>query len=314
MKNVLIAGGAGFVGRHLVQWLFTNSTAKRIVIFDNLSSGSWRNIPPSGSIELIVCDLKNTERLNRAMKGIDTVFMLAANPDISKAVKEPDIDFREGTVLVQNVLEAMRLNETKRIFYMSGSGVYGDNSAAEFEEEYGPMRPISTYGASKLACEAMICAYCHMFGMTGRAFRCANIVGPNQTHGVGLDFVKQLTKDPTKLTILGDGSQTKSYISVHDVIAAIQLIERLADCSYEVYNVATEDAISVTDIAWLATEGIRKLHSVAFSYTGGNRGWKGDVPIVRMNCSKIRFLGWRPTMNSEQAMRTALASMWKERE
>ncbi len=308
MKNILICGGAGFVGGHLTEWILKNETVKRIVVYDNLSSGTWKNVPNHHSVQFVTADIKDTDKLGKAMDGIDTVFMLAANPDISRAAKEPDIDFREGTVLVQNVLEAMRLNGSTRIFYMSGSGVYGENPDVEFREDYGPMLPISTYGASKLACEALICSYCHMFGFTGRSFRCANIVGPRQTHGVGYDFLRQLRKDPTQLTILGDGTQTKSYIHISDVLRAIFLIEHLASESFGVYNVATNDTVSVSEIAGMAKD-LAGLHPVFSTYTGGNRGWKGDVPIVRMNCYAIRQFGWKPHRTSSQAMGDALLSM-----
>jgi UDP-glucose 4-epimerase len=247
------------------------------------------------------------------MAGADTVFHLAANPDIAKAVTQPDIDFWEGTYLAQNVLEAMRVNGVPRLLYMSGSGIYGENANVAFREDYGPCLPISTYGASKLACEALISAYCHMFGLTARAFRFANVVGPRQTHGVGYDFVRRLKNDPTQLRILGDGTQSKSYIHVEDILEAVFIANERAVGKYDVFNVATGDYITVNGIAELAVDvcGLPR-GSVRFERTGGDRGWKGDVPIVRFDCSKIQALGWRCRRNSAEAMRDSMTAMRAE--
>jgi UDP-glucose 4-epimerase len=247
------------------------------------------------------------------MVGCDTVFHLAANPDIAKAVTQPDIDFWEGTFLAQNVVEAMRVNGVRRILYTSGSGIYGENASVAFPESYGPCFPISTYGASKLACEALISAYCHMFDMEGRAFRFANVVGPRQTHGVGYDFVRRLKADPTRLRILGDGTQSKSYIHVDDVLAAIFSAAENCTARFDVFNVATDDYITVREIADLAVE-VCKLSpgGVKYEFTGGDRGWKGDVPVVRFDVSKIKSLGWRAGRNAVQALRDSLSAMRAE--
>ena len=201
-QNVFVSGGAGFIGSHLVRYLLNRKETQRVVIFDNFSSGQTSYLEGLfDNPKLVVTrgDLKDLPSVTAAMEGCDTVFHLAANPDIAKAVRQPDIDFWEGTYLAQNVLEAMRVNGVRQILYTSGSGVYGENAAVAFSESYGPCLPISTYGASKLACEALISAYCHMFDMEGRAFRFANVVGPRQTHGVGYDFVRRLKEDPSRL-------------------------------------------------------------------------------------------------------------------
>jgi UDP-glucose 4-epimerase len=197
-----------------------------------------------------------------------------------------------------------------RLLYMSGSGIYGENARMAFAEDYGPCLPISTYGASKLACEALIGAYCHMFGLTARAFRFANVVGPRQTHGVGYDFIRRLRKDPTCLRILGDGSQSKSYIHVEDILNAILLANEQGVAAYDVFNVATDDYITVREIADLAVEvsGL-PLGSVRYDFTGGDRGWKGDVPIVRFDCAKIKSLGWKCQRSSAAAVRDAMIAM-----
>ena len=186
----------------------------------------------------------------------------------------------------------MRRASVSRILYASGSGVYGDIGEIEADEDRGPLVPISTYGASKLAGEALISAYCFMFGISGRAFRFGNVVGPWQTHGVGLDFVRALTTDPTRLAILGDGTQSKSYIHVDDVIDAMLTANDASGEPYQVFNVATGDYITVTEIAELAAEAVGlDPANVRFEYAGGDRGWKGDVPIVRLSIERIRRAG-----------------------
>jgi UDP-glucose 4-epimerase len=315
-KRFFVSGGAGFIGSHLVSSLLNDTTTERVVIFDNFSSGQRDYLaqcvgdPRAAVVE---GDLKDLDAVTRAMAGADTVFHLAANPDIAKAVTQPDIDFWEGTYLAQNVLEAMRVNKVGTIFYTSGSGVYGENPTIAFAEDYGPCVPISTYGASKLACEGLIAAYCHMFELTGRVFRFANVVGPRQTHGVGYDFVRRLKADPTQLRILGDGTQKKSYIHVEDVLAAIRVAGKAAAASYDVFNVATEDYITVSEIADLAARvsGLSP-QQVRYEYTGGDRGWKGDVPVVRFDCSKIKALGWKAQRTSAEAVADAMKAMIEE--
>ena len=315
-KRVFVSGGAGFIGSHLVGSLLNDSATERVVIFDNFSSGQLAYLEEStqdSRVEVVSADLKQLSAVTSAMTGCDTVFHLAANPDIAKAVTQPDIDFWEGTYLTQNVLEAMRLSGARKIFYTSGSGVYGENPRVAFAEGYGPCIPISTYGASKLACEGLIAAYCHMFGLVGRAFRFANVVGPRQTHGVGYDFIRRLKADPTRLRILGDGSQTKSYIHVEDVLAAIRLADQKAAGKYDMFNVATDDYITVMEIADLAV----KVSHIApgetkYEFTGGDRGWKGDVPVVRFDCSKIKALGWQARRTSAEAVTDAMKAMMQE--
>jgi UDP-glucose 4-epimerase len=317
--RAFVSGGAGFIGSHLVAALVERGQFDEVVIYDNFSSGTAEHIAPmqsSGRVRVVAGDLKELATLSDAMRGADVVFHLAANPDIAKAVTKPDIDFWEGTFLAQNVLEAMRVNEVRQIFYTSGSGVYGDSPQTVFAESYGPCFPISTYGASKLACEALISAYCHMFGFVGRAFRFANVVGPRQTHGVGYDFIRRLGQDPTQLRILGDGSQCKAYIHVDDVLNAIFLVAQAGEAgaeAFDVFNVATDDYVTVREIADLAVaESGLTLPAVRYEFTGGDRGWKGDVPKVLFDVQKIRSLGWRATRSSSEALRDSLRSMIAE--
>lgn len=308
----MVAGGAGFIGSHVVKRLLNEEPEAEVFVYDNFSSGSERHLEEvlnEKRLHIIRGDIKDLEQLTGAVEEIDIVYSFASNPDIAKAISQPDIDFWEGTYLINNLLEAMRRNGVKSLLYASGSGVYGDVGATVTDEDFSPMLPSSTYGASKLACEALICAYCRMFDMNAAAFRFANVVGPNQTHGVGYDFLRKLKEDPTQLSILGDGTQSKSYIYVDDIVDALRIVEKKALYGYNYYNVATLDHMTVTEIADTVVE-IMGLEYVGYRYTGGDRGWKGDVPIVRLDSQKLRHLGWSNQYTSLQAIRMSVQSMW----
>jgi UDP-glucose 4-epimerase len=308
-----VAGGAGFIGSHFVDRLLADPQVERVTVFDNMSSGrEWHFAGHlgDGRFAFVRGDVEDLDALTAAMRGHETVIHLASNPDIAKAQVEPTIDFDQGTLLTQNVVEAMRRSGAKTILYASGSGVYGDLGDAEASERDAIGLPISTYGASKLAGESLISAYCYMFDLRGRSFRFGNVVGARQTHGVGYDFVKRLLADPTRLDILGDGRQSKSYIHVDDVVEAVLTAYRQEEKSYEVYNVATGDYISVTEIAQLAAEVLGLASgSVQFRYSGGDRGWKGDVPVVRLGTERIRATGWRCRRSTREALHASMRSM-----
>jgi UDP-glucose 4-epimerase len=303
-RSYFIVGGAGFIGSHFTDRLLADNSVARVTLYDNFSSGRewhYEQHARDPRFRVVRSDVKDIEALTAAMRGHDVVIHLASNPDI---------DFREGTYLTNNVVEAMRKSGTKAILYASGSGVYGDLGGEEADEDHGPLLPISTYGASKLAGEVLITSYCHMFDFTGRVFRFGNVVGPRQTHGVGFDFLRQLLKNPRKLKILGDGTQSKSYIHVSDVVSAVLLAVERSTGGFVAYNVATGDYITVTEIAHLAAECASLApESVEFEYTGGNRGWKGDVPVVRLNTDRIRGLGWSCGASSREALRKSMLAM-----
>jgi len=312
MKSYLIIGGAGFIGSHVAKNIIETNPNANVVIYDNFSSGTDEHLNGIGrKINIIRADIKDRDKLSNAMLGVDVVYQFAANPDIAKAVRQPDIDFWEGTYLVNNILEAMREMNVKRIIYSSGSGVYGETGCELVGEDYNQMRPISTYGASKLGCEALICAYTSMFGMIGTIFRFANVVGPKQTHGVGYDFIRRLIKNPNNLEILGDGNQNKSYIYIDDIISAMNIAQERERGQFNIYNVSTGDLITVKKIAEIACQ-LLGLENVQFKYTGGDRGWKGDVPTIRLNSKKIESLGWSHLYSSEDAIRKSMASMVNE--
>lgn len=315
--NVCVVGGAGFIGSHFVDALLGDASTGRVTIFDNFSSGRERHIVRyirDSRVRVFRGDVRDVEALMAGMAGHDAVIHLASNPDISRAVTEPEIDFYQGTLLTNNVVEAMRRAGVGRLLYASGSGVYGERGETVLREDSVSLQPVSTYGASKLAGEALIASYCAMFGLTACAFRFANVVGARQTHGVGFDFLNRLRKEPARLRILGDGRQSKSYVHVSDAVAAVLLAEASVGGGFHVWNVATEDSITVTEIAEMAAVCLGIDPLPRFEYTGGDRGWKGDVPVVRLDASRMRALGWKPRLNSREAMRASLEEMAKELE
>jgi UDP-glucose 4-epimerase len=313
-KRYIIVGGAGFIGSHFVDRILGSQDGHGVTIYDNFSSGRhWHFAHHEGNprLDVITGEVGDLAALTEAMAGHHCVIHLASNPDIARAAVEPDIDFHAGTALTQNVVEAMRRAGTPAILYASGSGVYGELGEIAAGEDFGPMIPISTYGASKLAGEAMIAAYCHMFGIVGRAFRFGNVVGKRQTHGVGRDFLCRLHERPTHLSILGDGYQSKSYVHVSDVVDAVLGVEQSVKGEpYQVYNVATLDYVTVREIARAAIDvmGLR-ADEVELSFGAGDRGWKGDVPIVRLDSSRIRATGWKGRYTAHEAIRQSLAEM-----
>jgi UDP-glucose 4-epimerase len=307
MARSFVAGGAGFIGSHLTRELLRRP-GHEVVVFDNLASGSASHLDgllDDPRLRLVEADLREGEQVVEAMRGADHVYLFAANPDIAAAVEDPGIDFWQGTYLTHNVIEAVRINGVRRITYASGSGVYGDRGAQEVDEEFGPLIPVSTYGASKLGCEAMLAAYAHMFGIDAVVFRFANVVGARQTHGVTYDFVRGLLENPGALRILGDGRQSKSYIHVSDVVSAMLLLTARGWGGFEIFNVGTDDYVTVNQIAELVVERMG-LVGVRYQYTGGSRGWKGDVPIVRFRSDKLTALGWRCGHSSIEALRDSI--------
>jgi UDP-glucose 4-epimerase len=309
--RALVTGGAGFIGSHLVDRLL--SQGHSVTVYDNLSSGSKGFILKhfgNPLFDFVEADLLEIEDVKGAVRGSDIVFHMASNPDISKGMVQTDLDLKQGVLTLYNVLDSMRLADVKRIFFPSGSGVYGDIGIT-CTESAGPLLPISLYGASKLACEGMISAFCNMFDMQAWIARPANIVGARQTHGVTLDFIRKLRKTSNELVILGDGSQSKSYIHVSDCINAIILMVNRSSDRVNVFNVASSDFLDVTSISRLVAERMG-LENVRFVYTGGDRGWKGDVPKVRMDVSKIRALGWQCSMTSAEAVSRAVSELLAE--
>ncbi len=317
-RRVLVVGGAGFVGSHVVDRLLADRQVEHLRVYDNFSTGrEWRlrRHELGHAFSVVRGDVRERESLKRAMDGFDTVVHLASNADIARAADDPDVDFEEGTCLTRNVLEAMRVTGARCIVYASGSGVYGDVGPAPVEEDYGPQTPISTYGASKIACEALIAAYTQMFDLRGYALRFANIVGPRQSHGVAYDFVRKLSREYDRLLIMGDGNQRKSYIHVEDAVGAMVRVLEAETKRYRAFNVATEDTLTVNEIADMTLEALGLAPArCRREYSGGPRGWRGDVPVILLDARRLKALGWSCGRDSRSAMREALAALVAELE
>lgn len=296
--KIFICGGSGFIGQSLAPRL--TDSGHEVRIYD-------KRVPKRGSG--VCADIQDLELLTSYMAGSDVVIHLASNADISASAQDPTLDFREGTQLTQKILEAMRVTGVRKIIYFSGSGVYGEVRGATFKENHGPLLPISPYGASKLASEAMISAYVHMFGFAATIFRPANIVGGGQTHGVGYDFLRKLRDDPSRLVVLGDGSQSKSYIHVNDVVDAV--IHLMNQGLTGTFNIATDNAVTVREIAETAVRVMGALRCEVV-YGSEDRGWHGDVPSIKLNCDRLRSLGWMPEHTSAEAIYISLVTMKNE--
>jgi UDP-glucose 4-epimerase len=312
MSRYLVVGGAGFIGSYVVDHLLTSRRAEAVLVYDNFSAGrhwhlqAWAEDP---RLRIISADIYDPILFSVAC-DVDVTFHLAANPDIAKAITEPDIDFRQGTALTQIVIEALRKGSCRKLIYASGSGVYGDTGTKWIREDHAPMEPISTYGASKLACEALIASYCHMFDFVASVFRFGNVVGGRQTHGVAYDFIRKLKADCSRLEIMGDGDQSKPYVDVDDVVCAMMIAVDRQTKRFDVYNVAPHDFVTVREIAdiVLAELGVPK-EQCELRFGTSNRGWKGDVPVVRLVCDKIRALGWTSRFSSTEAVRRSVRGM-----
>jgi len=305
--KIFITGGAGFIGSNLVDRLM--SLGHTVSVYDNLSSGKKKFVEQhlnNKKFRFIQADVLDFKTLNKSLKnGYDIVFHLSSNPDISRSIKQPDLDLYQGIIATFNVIESMRQNNIKKIVFLSGSGIYGDIGDKYASENYGPLIPISMYGASKLSAEGLISAYSHMFDMKSWIFRLANIVGPRLTHGVIYDFINKLKNNSNELLVLGDGKQSKSYLHVNDTIDAILLCLKRSNDNVNIFNVASNNYITVTEIANIVIREM-KLKNVKLKYTGGKRGWKGDVPVVRLDTTKINKLNWKPKLNSYEAVTKAV--------
>lgn len=301
--DILITGGAGFIGSHIVNDLL--KMGKKVVVFDNLSSGRYEFIKQhlkNPKFKFIRGDLLIKKTLHTAFsKKIDTVIHLAANPDISKGIENPTLDFKQTIVATFNLLIEMKEKKIKKIIYFSGSGVYGDVGNKYTPENFGPLLPVSMYGASKLSAEALISAFSHLFNVKAWIFRPANIIGERSTHGVVFDFIKKLKKNPHELTILGDGNQSKSYLYIRDVLDAVWLALNKMNERINILNIASTSFVTVNEIAEIVIQQLN-LKDVRRIHTSGNIGWPGDVPIVRLENKKLHELGWQPKYNSYDAV------------
>ncbi|MFZ2410800.1 MAG: NAD-dependent epimerase/dehydratase family protein [Candidatus Methanoperedens sp.] len=309
MKNkIIVTGGAGFIGSHMVDRLLSQDN--EVTVIDNLSSGRMDFIEKhlkNPNFKFIKLDILELEKLKKAIQGADIIYHLAANPDVRLGAENTKIHLEQNIFATYNVLEAMRMNKQQNIVFTSTSTVYGEATIIPTPENYGPLVPISLYGASKLACEALITSYCHTFDMKSWIFRFANIVGERGTHGIIVDFINKLRNNPDSLEILGDGQQRKSYIHVSDCVDAILYAVKNSHEMANIFNIGSNDTINSTEIGEIVVSEMG-LKDVAFSYTGGKRGWKGDVPRMLLSIGKLQKLGWKPVHNSKSSVVSAVRS------
>jgi UDP-glucose 4-epimerase len=306
----LVVGGAGFIGSHLVDRLVERGP---VTVFDNLSIGKREFIArhlDSGAARLEVGELADFDHVCRVAAGHDVVFHLAANPEARWGLENPRLDLEQGTIATWNVLDAARRAGVKRLVFASSGTVYGETSELCAEGDLGNL-PISLYGASKLAGESMISAYAECFGIQAWIFRFGNVVGPRGTHGAALDFLKKLQNTPDELEVLGDGTQAKPYVFVSDCVDGILFGLDHASQPLNVHNIAPPDWTSVRKIAELCIAASPNPNA-KIRYTGGDRGWPGDVPKSRLNPAKLAALGWRTRRSSDQAVGEAVAALARE--
>ncbi|MCD6479218.1 NAD-dependent epimerase/dehydratase family protein [Candidatus Bathyarchaeota archaeon] len=309
---ILVTGGAGFIGSHLVDQLLERG--ERVRVLDNLSSGSLKNLEGwlnSPNLDFIEGDLLDPGDVDKALRGCEAVYHMAAIPEVRLSRASPEEHFKQNIEATYNLLEAIaKGDEVKLYVFASSSTVYGDAEVIPTPENYAPLEPISVYGASKLAAEALSMAYAHTYGFRCIIYRMANIVGPRINHGVIYDFIEKLRRNPKRLEVLGDGTQSKSYLYVTDCVEGMLTGVERSSGRVEIFNIGSEDRVGVSAIAHIVIEEMG-LSDVEVYYTGGvdgGRGWKGDVKLMQLDVSKLKSLGWRPRMGSEEAVR--LTARW----
>lgn len=303
--KIFVTGGSGFIGSHLVDRLMAEGN--QVTVYDNLVSGKKKDIEHhigKKGFRFIQANLLDTDTLNREMKGHDLIWHLGANTDIPTGNKVTDLDLNNCTIATRNVLEAMRQTNINQLLFASTAAVYGDTPPIALSESYGPILPISLYGAGKMACEGLISAYCHLFDMRAWMFRFANVVGGRMGHGVIYDFIHKLKKNPKELEIFGDGNQEKPYFLVEDCLDGMFCAYANATAQYGIYNLGCTTYTRVSRIAEIVVEEMG-LKNVKFKYTGGRRGWKGDVPLVYFDPGKMKEIGWEAKHTSDEAIRIA---------
>jgi UDP-glucose 4-epimerase len=302
MQKIFVTGGAGFIGSNLVDRLAADS-GRQVVVYDNFSTGLDSFLAPERqrcNVTIVRGDLQDTDRLTQAMRGCDFVFHLAANADVRFGTEHPGKDLEQNTIVTFNVLEAMRANGLRRIAFSSTGSVYGETAVIPTPETAPFPIQTSLYGASKLAGEGLIAAYAEGFGFQAYIFRFVSILGERYTHGHVFDFYQKLLADPTRLEILGDGHQRKSYLYVQDCIDAILCAVDKAQAKVNLFNLGTDEYCEVNDSVGWITEylGLKPR----LEYTGGRQGWIGDNPFIFLDCARIRALGWQPRLSIRQGV------------
>lgn len=302
-RRILVTGGAGFIGAHATRRLVEADAT--VTVLDDLSSGSLDALEDvRDRITFVEGDAGDPGVLDDVLPGMDGVWHLAANPEVRTGETDPQSHYDRNVAVTWQVLEGMRRHGVGRLAFTSTSTVYGEATVRPTPEDYGPLLPISIYGGCKLACEALIASYGGTFGLDAQLYRFANVVGPGSTHGVTVDFVAKLRKDPERLEILGDGTQTKSYVHVEDTVAGMLHGYRHAPRGVHPYNIGSTDGIPVTAIAQILSDvlGLQPEH-VFTGGTAGGAGWTGDVKHMSLAVDRLQDLGWAPERSSADAVR-----------
>ncbi|HKR64822.1 MAG TPA: NAD-dependent epimerase/dehydratase family protein [Thermoanaerobaculia bacterium] len=311
--RILVTGAAGFIAANLTPRLLNRGDV--VAGIDNFFLGKREHLPAHPNFTFHEFDLLELDPLIKVMEEFrpDRIWHLAANSDISYGTKYTDFDLKGGTLVTYNVLEAMRRSGVKEIVFSSSGAIYGEPTIMPTPENYGPILPISLYAATKVACETLITAFTHNYDMQCWIYRFGNVVGPKPTHGVIYDFVRRLLADPTRLTVLGDGTQAKPYIYVEDCLDGMEFGVANAREHVNVYNLSVEDQTSVRQITdWtIETMGIDRA-SIDVQYGEGPRGWRGDVPQVKLDTRRMTALGWKPTLSSHEAVRKTIEDVVRQ--
>lgn len=311
--SCMVSGGAGFIGSSLTESLL--NSGYKVTVVDNFSSGTRKNLHKilnQPRLTIVEADLKKeSAKFREIVQECGLIFHFAANPEVRVGETEPKIHFEENVVATSNLLEAIRkTNASRTIVFASTSTVYGEASEIPTPEDYGPLIPISTYGASKLACEALITSYAYTFNQRALILRFANVIGKGSDHGVIVDFIKRIKEDPRQLRILGDGKQEKSYIHIQDCTDAITHLTKhflKNEKRVDIFNVGSSDMITVREIAKIVASATNHPE-IEFKFTGGvdgGRGWKGDVKTMQLSITKLLSTGWKPKYSSKQAVELA---------
>ena len=310
-KKWFVTGGAGFIGSHVVDLLVQSGC--KVTVYDNLSLSTDKYIKDhvkNKRITFFKKNLTDLPSLTKAMAGHDIVWHLAANTDIPSGFTKRNIDLENSVIATKNVLDAMLKNQINEILFSSTGAVYGESIKGKFNETSGPLVPISLYGAGKIACEAFISAYCNLFGIKAWVFRFGNVIGARMGHGIIYDFINKLKKNPKQLEILGTGNGEKNYFLVEECIDGILFTyHKMKKGPFPfVVNLGTNSRTEIMDVAKIAIEEM-KLKDVKYKFTGSERGWPGDQPVVLLDTKKINALGWKANKSSSQAVRIAIKRM-----
>lgn len=310
--KILVTGGAGFIGSHLCDALL--ALGHDVIVVDNLSLGRESNLAHlagSSAFQFLRGDVLDTDWFETLVRNgnFACIFHMAANSDVARSHVDPLIDLDTTFLTTFRVLEAARKAAIEKLVFASTSAVYGEVEGL-IREDFGPLKPISHYGAAKLASEAFINSYGENYGIQSWITRFPNVVGPRATHGAVYDFVHKLRRTPGRLEVLGDGSQEKPYLNVHDLVAAMLIVWRSTNERVNIYNVGAPTRSKVSDIARIVVE--EGPGPAEIVYTGGDRGWIGDVPKFAYDISAIEALGWSSSMSSDEAIRTAARAIWAE--